>query len=338
MERLLESDPENPSLEALRAEIHFRRRQWRRVIDAAAEALGLVWFNPRLHLILGLALAREGRRDDAINELHVALRQNPAQPRALAALERLHAHDPLRALDYRRRAADLRERLRALRDRRRAAPAAIAAIAAIEYAFHDRCAAAVPDEAAPLPADAAVIVSGLPRSGTSMLMRVLEAGGMPLLVDSQRAADENNRLGYYEYEPVKGTPRDASWARLAAGKAVKVVAPLLRHLPPALPARILLLHRPLSQVIGSQEAMKGRLGTTARGTTPDVLARQYAAEMEGIDALVVARPAWRVLHVAYESMLADPEAECRRIGAFLGGCIDAAAAARGVDAGQRRFT
>lgn len=174
-----------------------------------------------------------------------------------------------------------------------------------------------------------------------MLMRVLERGGIPLLLDAVRAADENNRLGYYEYEPVKslgsGQHRDRVWLPGARGKGVKVVAPLLRHLPAGVPVRLLVLHRPLTQVLASQEAMKGRLGTSARGATAATLSRQFAAEMEQIDALVAARPAWRVLHVSYEKMLADPEGECRRIGAFLGDRFDATAAAGGVDAAQRRF-
>jgi tetratricopeptide (TPR) repeat protein len=112
VERLLKADPETSLLPVLKAEILFRRRDWDGVVAAASEGLGLVYFNPRLHLILGLALARLGERTDAINELHVALRQNPALVPAYAALERLHQHDPLRALEYRRQAQSLRERLR----------------------------------------------------------------------------------------------------------------------------------------------------------------------------------------------------------------------------------
>ena len=336
VERLLETEPESQQLQALRAEIHFRRREWEQVLDAAAEALGLVWFNPRLHLILGMALARLGRRDDAKNELHVALRQYPFFVQAHRALERLHADDPLRALEHRRAAQAIRERMRAQRAARAAAPVPTGLV---DYDFAARCAAPPPDGAA-VP-DPMIVVSGLPRSGTSMLMRVLEAGGVPLLVDGERAADENNRLGYYEFAPVKSLASakgpDRAWIAGARGKGVKVVAPLVRHLPPHVPAKILVLHRPLGQVLASQEAMKGRLGTTARGAEETTLARQFAVEMEQIDALVTARPSWRVLHVSYERMLADPEGECRRIGAFLGGRFDAAAAAKGVDASQRRF-
>lgn len=339
VERLLEIEPESQYLWALRAEIHFHRRDWEQVVAAAAEGLGLVYFNPRLHMLLGLALARLGQKTDAINELLVAVRQNPSLLRALYALERLHDHDPEMALEYKKRAKSLRERLNQLRRERASSPPPDAVI---EYDFAARCSAA-PLSAEQVNSDPMIVVAGLPRSGTSMLMRVLEAGGLPILADGLREADENNRLGYYEYEPVKhlahgGPARDVSWTRTAAGKAVKVVAPLLRHLPPNLPAQIVVVHRPLAQILASQEAMKGRLGTATRGASAAMLSRQYAAEMESIENLVAARPAWHMLHVAYENMLADPLGECRRIGEFLGPAFDAASAATGVDPSQRRFS
>jgi len=341
VERLLAIEPESPGLESLRAAIHFRGRRWEQVVDAAAEALGLVYFNPRLHLLLGLALARLGRRQDAIDELHVAVRQNPSQVRALLALERLHAHDPERALEYQRRARELRGRLRALRQRRAGGPAADAEPADPAKDDVTPLCSAPPPAGGPRADGEVVIASGLPRSGTSMLMRVLAAGGIPLLADDHREADVNNQLGYHEFEPVKALGRggkEPDWIPAAAGKAVKVVAPLLRHLPADLPARVILLHRPLGQVLASQEAMKGRLGTSARGAETALLARQYAAELEGVARLAAARPAWRLLHVAYEKMLADPAGECRRLAAFLGEGFDAAAAAAGIDPAQRRFT
>ena len=335
LDELLKAEPESPPLETLRAGIYFRKREWDKVVESASEALGLVYFNPRLHMLLGMALARLDRKWDAINELLVAVRQSPTLIPAWHALERLHAHDPERAAEFSRRRQSLRAQLVELR-RTRAAPPPTEAL--LTYDFTARCAAAAsPGHGS---GHETIIVSGLPRSGTSMLMRVLGAGGVPLFVDGERGADENNRLGYFEFEPVKelGRGGDMAWTRDAIGKAIKVVAPLLRHLPAAMPARILLLHRPLAQVLGSQEAMKERLGTTARGVTQAILSRQFAAEMEAIDASLAARPAWQVLHVGYENMLADPAGECRRISAFLGNAFDWNAAARGVDASQRRFS
>jgi hypothetical protein len=86
-----------------------------------------------------------------------------------------------------------------------------------------------------------VVVSGLPRSGTSMLMQVLSAGGLPLVTDGVRGADEDNLRGYFEYEPVKRMAAGADWMYQARGKAVKIVAPLLRNLPPGETYRIILV-------------------------------------------------------------------------------------------------
>src|SRR6266567_4048665 len=75
-----------------------------------------------------------------------------------------------------------------------------------------------------------VVVSGLPRSGTSLMMQMLRAGGMPLLTDDLRPADVDNPNGYWEYEPVKRLQQDNSWISKAEGKAVKVVSALLQYL------------------------------------------------------------------------------------------------------------
>src|SRR5262245_57703089 len=104
------------------------------------------------------------------------------------------------------------------------------------------------------------IVSGLPRSGTSLMMRMLEAGGMPVLVDNIRAADEDNPAGYYEFEPVKQTSADNAWVKLAVGKAVKVVYRLLYDLPAGFRYRVLFMQRDMAEVLASQRKMLERAG------------------------------------------------------------------------------
>src|SRR3990167_393038 len=97
-----------------------------------------------------------------------------------------------------------------------------------------------------------VIVSGLPRSGTSLMMQMLRAGGMSLLIDDQRPADADNPHGYWEYEPVKRLQHDNSWLPQAEGKAVKVVSALLQYLPPRHTYKIIVMHRPMQEVLASQ--------------------------------------------------------------------------------------
>src|ERR671934_2987374 len=105
-----------------------------------------------------------------------------------------------------------------------------------------------------------VIVSGLPRSGTSLMMQMLHAGGMPLLIDEQRPPDTDNPNGYWEYEPVKRLQQDNSWMHKAEGKAVKVVSALLQYLPPQHIYKIIFMQRPMQEVLASQAVMLERRG------------------------------------------------------------------------------
>ncbi len=328
LDKLLSADPENPGLEALRAEIFYRKKDWYSLVDASTGALGLVYFNPRLHMFLGLALLQLGRTDDAKNELLVAVRQNPVQLPALEVLEELFRDDPAKAIAIRSMSETFKAKI-AERRMRADEPQVLLAT----YEFAELC------DAPPGQGNASedpIIVTGLPRSGTSLLMRVLGAGGIPLLADAERPPDESNRLGYFEFASVKTTARDASWIGQAKGKAVKVVAPLLRYLP-SIPATIIVLHRPLAQVLASQEAMKARLGAASQGVDPQTLSRQFAAMMDRLPGKLAERPEWRVLHVSFEATLTDPAGQCARIAAFLGPRFDPALAASAVDPAQRRF-
>jgi len=112
-----------------------------------------------------------------------------------------------------------------------------------------------------MPSDETItVVSGLPRSGTSMMMQMLGAGGLAVLTDGKRGADADNPRGYYEYEAVKSLGQDASWLASAGGKAVKIVSALLIHLPDGFDYRVIFMRRPIAEVLASQRAMLDRLG------------------------------------------------------------------------------
>lgn len=100
--------------------------------------------------------------------------------------------------------------------------------------------------------DLITIVSGLPRSGTSMMMSMLEAGGMDVLTDGIRGADEDNPRGYYEFERVKQIEHDKGWLSDARGKAVKMVAALLKYLPPEYQYQVVFVRRNMDEVLASQ--------------------------------------------------------------------------------------
>ncbi len=175
-----------------------------------------------------------------------------------------------------------------------------------------------------------VVVSGLPRSGTSLLMQMLKAGGLPVLTDGLRVADEDNPRGYFEWEPAKRLPREPELIRMAEGKAVKIVSSLLWALPPGYEYRVLYMERPLAEVAASQVAMIRRHG----GAAPlegEALVRALAAHQQQVLALVRQIPGVALCTVRYHDVLADPFQQARRIANFLGMPLDCEAMARQAD-------
>lgn len=177
------------------------------------------------------------------------------------------------------------------------------------------------------------LVSGLPRSGTSMMMRILEAGGIPPLADGERAADIDNPHGYYELEAVKSTREDPSWIERADGHATKVIYKLLYDLPEdGREYTVVFMQRALKEVIASQEKMLARRGAAkpANGATPDLVAA-FASEVARCKAWLRERPRFRVLYVNYNSLLEEPEEGIARLAEFLGPGFDAARAVTAID-------
>lgn len=176
-----------------------------------------------------------------------------------------------------------------------------------------------------------VIVSGLPRSGTSLMMQMLQAGGMPLLTDAQRPADADNPQGYWEYEPVTRLHQDASWLHQAEGKAVKVVSPLLQYLPPQYTYKIIFMQRPLPEVLASQAVMLQRRGAPGSTADDQKLAMVYAQHLRHLERWLAIQRHMTVLQVSYHHTLAAPLATATLVAAFLGLPLAVQAMAQVVD-------
>ena len=166
------------------------------------------------------------------------------------------------------------------------------------------------------------IVSGLPRSGTSMMMRMLEAGGLPAITDAVRAADVDNPRGYYEFEPAKKTKEDPSWLVGSEGKAVKMVYQLLYDLPADRRYRVLFMRREIREVLASQQKMLARLGRDAGGISDEKMAELFRAQLAKFDAWIAGQPQFRVLDVDYNRMVAEPRPLALAVNDFLGGGLD----------------
>ena len=181
-----------------------------------------------------------------------------------------------------------------------------------------------------------VVVSGLPRSGTSMAMKMLDAGGMALVTDGIRTADISNPNGYYEFEPVKDLERGkAGWLAGARGKAVKIVSPLLTYLPESFDYQVIFMRRPLAEIIDSQHAMLDARGSE-RGSDEARTAELYAAHLAQVEGFLQRRQCFSTVMIEYSQVLADPRAQAEKIQAFLGLPLDAARMAAVADPALHR--
>jgi hypothetical protein len=168
-----------------------------------------------------------------------------------------------------------------------------------------------------------VVVSGLPRSGTSMMMVMLQAGGLTLLKDGIRTPDDDNPKGYYEFERVKKLREgDFDWLSEARGKVVKVISYLLFNLPEDYAYRAIFMERKLAEIIASQRKMLIR-----RGEDPDKVGEQelqaiLEKHLQQVQDWIERQPNVEVININYNRMLEDPEEDILRIHHFLGGLLD----------------
>jgi hypothetical protein len=163
------------------------------------------------------------------------------------------------------------------------------------------------------------IVSGLPRSGTSMMMKILAAGGLPPLTDNFRQADADNPQGYYEFERVKQLPKgDIAWLGEAQGKAVKVIAILLPHLPATYTYRVIFMHRAMPEILASQRQMLIRRGEDPDKISAEALARLYEKHVQQVNAWISSQPHVQRIEVDYNQLLQKPRPEITRVNQFLG--------------------
>ncbi len=181
-----------------------------------------------------------------------------------------------------------------------------------------------------------IVVSGLPRSGTSLAMQMIHAGGVEAVTDGRRASDEDNPLGYFEFERVKQLRTDKSWLDGAEGKVVKVIHLLLAELPDDRPYRVVFMQRDLGEVVRSQATMLARSGRAGGQLAPERLMAVYAQQLAAVDAWLAARPNFGVLRVPYAQMVADPAAHAAAVNAFLGGSLDEARMRAAVDPSLHR--
>jgi tetratricopeptide (TPR) repeat protein len=333
--KALSVDPDNAHAHVGMSRMALRRRDFVGAAQSALDALQRLYNYPIAHFQLGVALTRLRQLPRAAEAFRAALSLNPNFPQAHMSLASV-----LRRLGDR---AGTAEHLRLLRElnegandnatRRRWDKEPLAPASGERGWGEGGEGFRELNPLAPYPSppkrgrgetewsDAVVVVSGLPRSGTSMIMQMLVAGGLPALTDGCRTADDDNPRGYFEYEPVKHLRQNAEWLKEAKGKAIKVVAPLLHYLPRDQDYRIVFIERSVDEVLASQGQMLIRRGekiddTPARRTR---LRETYTRQLQNLRATLRERPRTQTLFLNHAEVMRDPQGAALALDHFLGG-------------------
>ncbi len=162
-----------------------------------------------------------------------------------------------------------------------------------------------------------VVVSGLPRSGTSMMMKMLTEGGIPAVTDELREADEDNPNGYFEIEEVKALKDgEKQWVYTARGKVVKVISYLLEFLPTDLTYDVIFMDREIHEVLASQKKMLQRRNETSAISDANMEA-QYRGHLKAVKYWLPRQANIRVMYVKYNEMVNSPETLVPAIVEFL---------------------
>jgi tetratricopeptide (TPR) repeat protein len=323
----LEIDPHSAAAWHGLASVLTRQRRLEEAVDAALTSAGYQHSSPRAHFVLGIALLRLGRRERAVQALETCLALQPPLRAAHRILARIHP-DPAVAASHlrasrefaRRREAELRQ-LDAIRQQARHR--------AID---RESLRAGTVDAPAPEPGPALefIVVSGLPRSGTSLMMQMLAAAGLPIMSDGERRPDPDNPEGYYEWERMKQVACKPEILREAEGKVIKVVAPLLPQLPRIHGYQVIYMDRPIDEVVESQRRMLLHRGREADAADPEKMRRLLTGYRAATLRMLERGGHFKSLIVDYPDLVGDPSPWLERIADFLDRKVDPAAMARAI--------
>jgi predicted AlkP superfamily phosphohydrolase/phosphomutase/tetratricopeptide (TPR) repeat protein len=344
-QRSLELDHDNARAHQGLSRVYLRTGENQKSIDHALSAVELLFRLPHAHLNLGIALARTGHPEQAEQALQNALMISPGFVRAHRTLARLYKNrlkNPERAAQHEVlaqqhsgvRGFEQRISIRAATSRASEAPAAELPNLPSERERIALLRAERPtrvDERKPS-GKQFVLVSGLPRSGTSLMMQMLEAGGLPPKTDGERIADEDNPKGYYEWEAIKriATDRTLLDEDGLEQHAIKVISMLLKQMPYQHAYKIVFMTRPIEEVAASQARMIEHRGTDGADQTEAELAKNLATHRADVISWMESNPRVEFMQVDYPTLVAAPDRVLPRLTEFLGDAIPEPEAMRGV--------
>jgi tetratricopeptide (TPR) repeat protein len=335
-EKALAIDPDNAQAHLGLCRMALRRGKFGMAAHSALDALQRTYHDPLAHFLLGRALAAMKDDERAAEAFRTAISLNPNFPEAhhrLAGLLGKRLGDIESAREHRSLA-------RRMRRHGTLPPARLPLIersTAFGLPLPDGRVMAPNTEMLPL-SECLIVVTGLPRSGTSLLMQMLAAGNLNVLSDGLRAADEDNPRGYLEFEPVKNLLKDSKWLFEARGRAIKIVTPLLVALPPGLACRVILCDRNVDEVLDSQDRMLLRRDQLPAGSLERrrMLKDEYQRTLSRATAMLARRACTQLLVINYNTATSDPLGAADRINHFLGGGLDVAKMAAAVEPALHR--
>ncbi len=314
-DRLAGLSPDDAHAQLGLASCHLHQQRPEQAVAAALAAISLDFTLARAHFVLARALLRQRDLPRAEQALRAAIRLAPGFA---------HAHQLLatlcRVTDRLGEAVQHQAARMAILGARKQQPEAVAQLRE-EARQRARHRASLP---APAPAAAALepmditLVSGLPRSGTSLMMQLLAAGGHAVLTDNARAADDNNPRGYYECQAIRELPRKPQVLAAAVGnRAVKIISALLPNLPRQHRYKVIFMRRPLEEIARSQHRM--RFGSP--GDPADIAAKVVPLldqHESATLALLHRSPQIDLLEIDYPALIQDPAPALAQIMQFLG--------------------
>jgi len=280
--KALELDPEKAVAHHGLGVTFLRLERFEEAIDELLTTVGLLYFFPAAHYHLGEALLRSGEYEMAEKAFKVSVTQMPGNRRAHQWLIKLYR-------DHLNDPAKAEEHDNFIKNN---------ILGTI------------------------TVVSGLPRSGTSMMMQILAAGGIEPLTDEVRQEDDNNPKGYYEYEKVKRLHLDNSWMKEADNKVVKIVAPLLMNLPPQYNYKVVFMLRGMEEIIFSQQKMLGKPVESLKSSFPVALVGAFSKQLEKTDVWLKSQPNISYIYVNYSDVLANPKEQVEQINSFFDNELD----------------
>lgn len=314
LQRVQEKSPANVDLCLNIGKVLMQRKNYPEAEKYFIKALAVDETNARAHHGLGLSYLKRNRLEEALDEFITAVEYN-------FALSHAHYHlgETLYKMNKYKEAAEAFEVAVRLAPGMTRAHRWLSEIYTNNLQMKDK--AMEHDEFVKNNIRGEVIVvSGLPRSGTSMMMQMIAAGGVQVLTDEQRASDNNNPKGYMEFEPVKSIHKDNRWVGKATGKAIKVVAPLLQHLPDNFDYKIIFMVRDMDEVLISQQKMLGK--PIHKDALPIPLFMAFEKQLEKSKVWLDAQPYIKTLYINYADAVNSPEETAESIESFLNRELD----------------